>query len=278
MKAMVPLAMDELHHHNSSSTESAQDHPECDHRIDTPKKRPSKIPLLGQKGYLAPKPPTGRNSTTPKISQSSGGGLSSTSSSSAIGISGPSSTRSLSKSTGSLIGRSGPPSSVKRDTSTILNRPESAQSIRKDSSLGNCSRGSSIPISAKISPPRTNNSPVPKTKRDTLSSRVRNMDSLSRINQSTTITTTGNMVSSSSTTNLYKTNSKKDLSSNFSTGSNRNSKQITQSPNVSSPSGRRVSNTSTNSRIVDLSSSTATEPENGKVQTLRTRLWNMLKI
>jgi hypothetical protein len=83
MKAMVPLAMDEVLQH-SSSTESAQDQTERDCSSsnnnsrttitypDTPKRRPpSKIPLPGSKGIVgtttpsptaavAPKPPTGK--------------------------------------------------------------------------------------------------------------------------------------------------------------------------------------------------------------------------
>lgn len=61
MKAMTPLALDELQN-NSSSTESAHDHAERDSgRGSASKYRPSKIPLPGSKSYLAPKPPTGRN-------------------------------------------------------------------------------------------------------------------------------------------------------------------------------------------------------------------------
>lgn len=299
MKAMVPLAMDEMHHHhhlhqhlhhqhnqnNSSSTESAQDHAECDgHRIETPtKKRPSKIPLPGTKGYLAPKPPTGRTATATLITSSSTntttnitnviGSSSSSSNISQRSPSGPPSNRSLSKSTGSLFGRSGP-SSVKKDNLTSLNRPESAQNIRKDSSLlGQCGRSSSIPISSKISPPRINNSPVPKPRRESLTSKVRNMDSLSRIQSAPQTTPTG------STTNLYKTNSKKDLSSSFSTASSygRDGTTIRKqqlSATAVPPPVRRVSSSSVN-RVVDLS---APDSDNGKVQNLRTRLWNMLKI
>lgn len=264
MKAMVPLAMDEIHHHhNSSSTESAQDHAECDvQRIETPtKKRPSKIPLPGTKGYLAPKPPTGRTTTTTITNNVAT--VSSSSSISQRNVSGPPSNRSLSKSTGSLIGRSGP-ASVKKDNPLSINRPESAQSIRKDSSLlGQCGRSSSIPVSSKVSPPRINNSPVPKVKRESLTSKVRNMDSLSRIQSAPQTTPTG------STTSLYKTNSKKDLSSSFSTGQTRDTGRSKTTGPV-----RRVSSASVN-RVNDLS---APETDNSKVPNLRTRLWNMLKI
>lgn len=265
---MVPLAMDEIHHHhNSSSTESAQDHAECDvHRVETPtKKRPSKIPLPGTKGYLAPKPPTGRTAT---ITTTNIATISSGNSISQRIASGPPSNRSLSKSTGSLVGRSGP-SSVKKDNPLSINRPESAQSIRKDSSLlGQCGRSSSIPISSKISPPRINNSPVPKVKRESLTSKVRNMDSLSRIQS---VAPPPQSTPTGSTTSLYKTTSKKDLSSSFSTGQTRDtgrSKSTVPAP------VRRVSSASVN-RVNDLS---APETDNSKVPNLRTRLWNMLKI
>lgn len=257
MKAMIPLAMDDMQNH-SSSTESAHDQTERDssnNRMcpDTPKRRPSKIPLAGTKGYLAPKPPTGRNFVSPRSP------------------SGPPSNKSLSKSTGSLIGRSGP-SSVKKDTSPSLVRPDSAQSLRKESSLGNTSRSSSIPISsAKVSPTRTSTSPTPKTKRESLTSRVRNMDSLSRMHSSPLHSnTSASTTLSSSTNNLYKSGSKKDLSSSFSIGqSQRDRKQSLGVP------VRRVSSANVG-RGVDLA--TTVEPAE-KVQTnLRTRIWNMLKI
>lgn len=251
MKAMIPLIMDEQHHyHNSSSTESAQDQTECDNRnAETPRKRPpSKIPLPGTKGYLAPKPPTGRNSITTRNSPS-----------------GPPSNRSLSKSTGSLVGRTGPSSVTKKDDLTsITNRPESAQSIRKDSSLSNSGRSSSIPISSKTTPTRSTNSPIPKPKRDSLSQRTKNMDSLSRI-QITTASTPTN-----STSNLYKTNSKKDLSSSFSTGQSRDKKTVT------TPT-RRLSSASVGRGVV-VEQTAIVEQDTGKVSNLRTRLWNFIKI
>lgn len=264
MKAMIPLAMDDLQNH-SSSTESAHDHAERDssnNRMcpDTPKRRPSKIPLPGTKGYLAPKPPTGRNFVSPRSP------------------SGPPSNKSLSKSTGSLIGRSGP-SSVRKDTSPSSIRPDSAQSLRKDSSLGNTSRSSSIPVSSatKCSPTRTNN-PSPKPKRESLTSRVRQMDSLSRIHSSPHHSNTS-VVSTTPTnshTNLYKTNSKKDLSSSFSNGQN----QRDRKQNYPGVPVRRVSSANIGggggNRTIDMSNTN--EPVE-KVQTnLRTRIWNMLKI
>lgn len=284
MKAMIPLAMDELQN-NSSSTESAHDHAERDsgRNTDTAKRRPSKIPLPGTKGYLAPKPPTGRNFVN---SRSPSGPPSNKSSS-------------LSKSTSSLNGRydttpttpttptatNSMQKTLQATTSPNLYRPDSAQSIRKDSSLGNSSRNSSsIPISTpKQSPTRTTkNSPVPKAKRESFTSKVRHMDSLSRmhaspthnpnsgstINSGSPIATTPTHVSSNSNNSLYKSNSKKDLSSSFSIGQSRDRKQQNTTTSV-----RR--STSVGSKGIDLS--TTTEPVE-KVQTNLRRIWNMLKI
>lgn len=237
MKAMVPLAMDEILQ-NSSSTESAQDQTERDNNKncpDTPKRRPSKIPT---KAYIAPKPPTGRNTYLHQRSTS-----------------GPPSNRSLNKSTNSLYGKSTEPISVRKE-SPSLNRPESAQSWRRDSSLSNNNRSSSIPVSSKTSPiNKLSYSPLPKLKRDTFTSKVRNMDSLTRI-----------QTTSASTTNLYKTNSKKDLSASFSTGQNRDRKPT-------SVPVRRVSSAS-----VRASELQGPDQENGKVRNLRSSFWNWLKI
>ncbi|XP_049771103.1 uncharacterized protein LOC126127459 [Schistocerca cancellata] len=53
---------DHNHQHHSSSTESAHDHTE-QRRVqssNSPRRRPSKIPLLGTKSYCAPRPPSGK--------------------------------------------------------------------------------------------------------------------------------------------------------------------------------------------------------------------------
>lgn len=236
MKAMVPLAMDEILQ-NSSSTESAQDQTERDSKIcpESPKRRPSKIPT---KAYIAPKPPTGRNTYLHQRSTS-----------------GPTSNRSFNKSTSSLCGKSSELISVRKE-SPSLNRPESAQSWKRDLSLNNNYRSSSIPVSSKTSPiNKLNYSPLPKLKRDTFTSKVRNMDSLTR-NQATSV----------STTNLYKTYSKKDLSASFSTGQNRDRKPTTVP-------GRRISSAS-----VRASELQGADQENGKVRNLRSSFWNWLKI
>lgn len=276
MKAMTPLALDELQN-NSSSTESAHDHERDSVRGTTSKYRPSKIPLPGSKSYLAPKPPTGRNFVNFRSP------------------SGPPSNKSLNKSTGSLNSRSDLSNSIQKNmtsTSPNLYRPESAQSLRKDS-LNNTNRnGSSIPISTpKASPTRTNtakNSPVPKTKRESFTSKVRHMDSLSRMHVSpshsnTSVTqstphspnhtgTPTHQTNNSSNNSLYKSNSKRDLSSSFSIGQSRDRKQ--QSSATNSPV-RRVSSNSFGSKGIDLSNTS--EPVE-KVQTNLRKFWNLLKI
>lgn len=223
MKAMIPLQMDDIQQH-SSSTESAQDQTErTDLKFsnnsgggghpETPKRtRPSKIPLPGTKGYFAPKPPSGRSpasssssSTTIIPHQKSPSGY------------GPVSNKSLSRSTGNLYGKSGPPS-LKRfnetSSSSSPNRPESAQSNIKDSSLtgglntSSRSSSSSIPISSKSTPSPhkiINNSPLPKPKRDSLTSRVRHLDSLSRVHNNLSFSTTSTASSTATITETSKT-------------------------------------------------------------------------
>ncbi|XP_055696688.1 uncharacterized protein LOC129797858 isoform X2 [Lutzomyia longipalpis] len=214
MKAMVPLAMDEIMQH-SSSTESAQDQSEQNRALpETPKKRPSRIPLAGAKANAAPKPPTGRSNSN------NNGKLS---------PSGPPSNRSLTnKSISSLMGRSGP-SSVKKEhnnSSPSLHRPDSAQSWRKDSSLTANNRSSSIPISAKSSSTpsagKPLHSPLPKAKRDTVTAKTRNLDSLSAkassvspVTSSPTVTTAPTIPPSTISPHIYKSSSKKDLNSSY---------------------------------------------------------------
>ncbi|XP_049282244.1 protein bunched, class 2/F/G isoform isoform X2 [Anopheles funestus] len=284
MKAMTPVVMDDIaqHQQHSSSTESTQDQPERDsigiggrllHQTapqqqlhhqqqqqqqppETPRRRPSKIPLPGSKGSAAPKPPTGRNfsvtptPTTPTTSAQrplGGGGASS----------GPPSNRSLTKSTGSLYVKSTDASSFgqqsshqqpahqppqpmarTRDTTSTssgsLYRADSALSWRtsKDTPSLEKSRSSSIPVSAgkgtasgapPSSPASTKasivvyggavcSSPQPRAKRDNLTSKVKNCDSLSRL-QSAQVSTHG-----SATGQLSKSGSRKELSSSPGSG------------------------------------------------------------
>lgn len=274
MKAMIPLAMDEVLQ-NSSSTESAQDQAERDKAFpETPKRRPSKIPLPGTKANVAPKPPTGR-------SGSSGYGMTRS-------TSGPSSNRSLNKSTSSLLDKTD--SSFIKKECPSLNRPESAQSWRKDSSLNN--RSSSIPVSAKTSPAKPSFSPIPKPKRDSLTSKVRNLDSLSRIQTSSTTTpTTSSPISSS---NLYKSTSKKDLSSSFTNGAGNNSRSNLSNNNSSNDNNRKMSSVNASRRVSSVSVGSSSSggrnngissnnsdlhqhqhnEDNSKVRNTRSTFWN----
>ncbi|XP_036212750.2 pneumococcal serine-rich repeat protein isoform X2 [Bactrocera oleae] len=214
MKAMIHLPMDELQQH-SSSTESAHDH-ELQESGDTQAtasrlmsasvggispfesaargkqvssvSKPSKIPLPGSKAaaYFAGKPPSGRPSTAGRSPPSTH-------------TYGNSNKSSLCRSTGNLLYSKSPNS---------LKRADSAQSIRKDNSslstntsrsstsssiplathhLSNATSKSPIGIVCNATPtPSTRvlqNSPLPKLKRESLTSRVRHLDSLSRVHQ-----------------------------------------------------------------------------------------------
>lgn len=303
MKAMIPLVMDDattLHH--SSSTESAQDHAEVQASQETPKQRPpSKIPLPGQKGYVAPKPPSGKSSA-----------------------SGPPSNRSLSKSTGSLqvvqVQVAGQPTSITKNFNPSPNRCESSQSWRsKDVSLErqrnvSGSNGSSIPISSNNKTTiKLNTSPVlPRAKRDSLTSRVKNLDSLSRHMSQSSLNNSSNLPSTTTTITTNSNNkTKKDLSTSFtinnsslrgggnnSVGAGGRNYQQQQQPTVplrriSSSSVHRYSQPSINNHVnkINTSSSSnltasvqqdatdATASDANKVRGgLRANFWNWLKI
>lgn len=273
MKAMVPLPMDEAFQH-SSSTESAHDQQERENALgkcpETPKRtKPSKIPLPGTKGFIA-KPPSGRPPIT-----------------------GPPSNKSLTKSTGSLYNgqkSSGPSSITRKDTS--LTRPDSVQSWRNMPSYEGKSRSSSIPISNKpvlsvSSSPNANNSPpttatygattvvnipsglnskyvasspLPRHKRDSLTTKVKNLDSLSRLQSSSTGTlsaSSGVLITRSPTTPNAVTN-----------GTNR---KYTALP------VRRMSNVSVG-RENDVHDGASADTNGGKVRNIRSSIWNWLKI
>ncbi|XP_020812813.1 uncharacterized protein LOC110187716 isoform X1 [Drosophila serrata] len=234
MKAMVPLAMDELQQH-SSSTESAHEHENQAHRTPngTPNKtiinaspclpmgsstpsstiaarvmstsvggvspfegtttppsrqsafrkfgsasKPSKIPLPGSKAaaYFVGKPPTGRPSTAgrspPSTTSTSYGSKSS-----------------LSRSTGNLQSlRRADTSASNHSLSTNTSRTSSTSSsiplATTPYSSGSTGNRSQPTIATTPSPRVLQNSPLPKLKRDTISSRVRHLDSLSRAQQS----------------------------------------------------------------------------------------------
>lgn len=273
MKAMIPLPMDEAFQH-SSSTESAHDQQERENAMskcpETPRRsKPSKIPLPGTKGFVA-KPPTGRPPVT-----------------------GPPSNKSLTKSTSSLYNgqkSSGPSSITKKDTS--LTRPDSVQSWRNISFEGK-SRSSSIPISNKPvisiassrngvtnSPPAAAygtttlvhipmginskyvaSSPLPRHKRDSLTTKVKNLDSLSRLQSSSTgaLAASGGIVVARSPT-----------SSNAVTNGTTNRKHTALPV-------RRMSNVSVG-RENDLHDGAGGETNGGKVRNIRSSIWNWLKI
>jgi hypothetical protein len=262
MKAMIPLPMDEAFQH-SSSTESAHDQHEskCP---ETPKRsKPSKIPLPGTKGFIA-KPPSGRTSTT-----------------------GPPSNKSLTKSTGSLYLKSSGPSSItKKDTS--LTRPDSVQSWRNMSFDGSKSRSSSIPISNKpvlsvasspvasspspgitiVNIPSSKyvaSSPLPRLKRDSLTTKVKNLDSLTtKVKNLDSLS----RLQSSSTGAL--TNSVVHQRSPPITNGTLHSRKYTALP------VRRMSNVSVGR---DNDSQADNETVNGgKVRNIRSSIWNWLKI
>ncbi|XP_060649236.1 mucin-4 isoform X3 [Drosophila nasuta] len=252
MKAMVPLAMEELQQH-SSSTESAHEHEAERTPNDTQSKtivnaihsasplgsstptapipsssssiaarvmsssvggispyqteqtpmrnyafrkfssasKPSKIPLPGSKAaaYFAGKPPTGR------VSSSSTAGRSPPSVHNSSSVSyGSSSKSSLSRSTGNLSqslkrGDSASNHSLSTNTSRsstsssipLATTPYSSSSAGAGVRNNNSSSGNTT---TTPSPRVLQNSPLPKLKRETLSSRVRHLDSLSRAQQS----------------------------------------------------------------------------------------------
>ncbi|XP_017846926.1 probable GPI-anchored adhesin-like protein PGA55 isoform X2 [Drosophila busckii] len=232
MKAMVPLAMEELQQH-SSSTESAHEHEpqnktivnvaasstplgsstptpmpmpnnknasniaarvmsssvggvsSFDQLVTPPPRghafrkfssagKPSKIPLPGSKAaaYFAGKPPTGRTAA--------GRSPSSVDNSSNVSY-GSSNKSSLSRSTGNLSQRlKHADSNSIQSLSTNTSRSSTSSSIPLATTPYSSNRSSSHTTTTTPSPRVLQNSPLPKLKRETLSSRVRHLDSLSR--------------------------------------------------------------------------------------------------
>lgn len=266
MKAMTPLTLDEIN--SSSSTESAtHDHGDREgaNNRTVSKNRPSKIPLAGTKMNFSPKPPTGRNSVGSRSP------------------SGPLSNRSLNKNSSSLNNRfemtSSTPKSSNTNTTTYQ-RPDSALSVRKDVSISNSyvrNNTSSIPVSTQKSPTvsyANKLSPVPKIKRESFSSKMRNMDSLSRLHTYTS--PTHSSISTSTTTIHGSPNNMSPVHVSHDNNSSpyklRDKKQINSQSATSTPI-RRMTHTSFGSKGIDLSA----EPVE-KVQTNLRKIWNMLKI
>lgn len=290
MKAMIPLAMDETFQH-SSSTESAHDQQERELTKfpETPKRaRPSKIPLPGaamsKSSITTSKPPIG-----------------------------PSSNKSLTKSTSSLYNGAsnkicGGPSSITargsstRDTS--LNRPDSLRNTSIDNNK--VPRSSSIPISSKavnsnssttspsayttvvnipssspLNSKYVTSSPLPRPKRDSLTTRVKNLDSLSRLQSTSSSSATTTLSSSSASrspnnnnmnnTNNHNNNNQNSQNSNGSNNNN-NNRKYTALP------VRRMSNISVRDEHHHNNSNHDESVNGGKVRNIRSSIWNWLKI
>lgn len=278
MKAMTPLTMDETFQH-SSSTESTHDQQEREMELskylETPRRaRPSKIPLLG-------------------VNKSAN-------SSAASGSKTPTN-RSLTKSTSSLYNGSKVPSA---DLS-ISNRPDSL----RNASIDRVFRSSSIPISSKpittltgSSPPTaaagtssafttvvnisstssplnskhitSSSSPIPtRVKRDSLTARVKNLDSLSRLQSSST----GTLLSSSSVLSSRSSNGNSNNNNNNNRNVVTNYGSSNRKPHTALPV-RRMSNNSVRDNNHQHSDVVTSESVNGKVRNIRSSIWNWLKI
>lgn len=287
MKAMTPLAMDEAFQH-SSSTESAHDlqEREMSKFPETPRRtRPSKIPLPGMS----------------KSSITSGSSSSAAKPPSGKSMNGPSSNRSLTKSTSSLYNGtklSGPSSITRagntRDTS--LSRADSSidGKIPRSSSIpisnkSNCSSPSNayttvvnIPSASPINSKYVTSSPLPRPKRDSLTTRVKNLDSLSRLQSTSTGTLLTSAASSSprspnNNNNQISQNSNNNISNNVVTNgsnNNNNNRKYTALP------VRRMSNISVRDEHHHHNNSNHDESVNssGKVRNIRSSIWNWLKI
>jgi hypothetical protein len=235
--------------------------------------------------------------------------------------SGPPSNRSLTKSQGSLPGKSsGPPSVNSTSKKEIPSLTRADHSWRnKDTSLER-SRSSSIPIAssaktsplAKTLPPaathHTNTvfvtsstqqhisaSPLPKPKRDTLTNKVKHLDSLSRLQQQTLAASTTQL----NNNNNYKfNNTKRDLNLSTNNLLSTNAGVVIRSggvgggtigqgglaadyKNKSTVPIRRGSSASMGRNSTgggDSHQQLQQDGDNGKVRNLKTSIWNWLKI
>lgn len=293
MKAMTPLAMDEAFQH-SSSTESAHDLQEREMLKfpETPRRtKPSKIPLPGMSrssitsgSSSSAKPPSGKSMNVPP------------------------SNRSLTKSTSSLYNgtKLSGPSSITRASNTrdtSLSRPDSSidGKIPRSSSIpisnkpiininSNCSSPSNayttvvnIPSASPINSKYVTSSPLPRPKRDSLTTRVKNLDSLSRLQSTSTGTLLTSAASSSRSPN-YNNNNNNQISQNSNnisnnvvtngSNNNNNNRKYTALP------VRRMSNISVRDEHHHHNNSNHDESVNssGKVRNIRSSIWNWLKI
>ncbi|XP_070507505.1 putative uncharacterized protein DDB_G0277255 isoform X2 [Chironomus tepperi] len=258
MKAMIPFAMDDLFQH-SSSTESAHDQQERDMTAskcpETPRRtKPSKIPLPGSTKSavnVSTKPPSGRaiSAGPPSANRSLTKSTSSLYTASGIRTSGPSSItkRDLS------LNRPDSVQSLRNSNSIDGNKTSQQQQPNRSSS-------SSIPISQSSSstnisnklvttasptltaaygnttvvniPPSSPNkyvtsspSPVLRPKRDSLTTRVKNLDSLSRLQSSSsscTLSANGNSGSATTTLRLNNNSNSNNNQNVVTNGTNNN--------------------------------------------------------
>lgn len=212
MKAMIPLTMDEGFQH-SSSTESAHDQQERDLGVskcpETPRRsKPSKIPLPGTKGFIA-KPPSGRGVTpsnrslTKSTSSLYNGQKSCEPSSITMGKKDTSLTRPDSVQSWRNISienghHNASNLSKSRSSSIPISSSKPIISI-SSSPIGNNSPPSAfgsttvvnIPSGLTSSSKYVTSSPLPRTKRDSLTTKVKNLDSLSRLQTSAISGSTG---------------------------------------------------------------------------------------
>ncbi|KAG5670202.1 hypothetical protein PVAND_000480 [Polypedilum vanderplanki] len=295
MKAMIPLAMDDIFQH-SSSTESAHDQQENLSKCpETPKRtKPSKIPLPGSTKTavnVSTKPPSGRATSA-----------------------GPPSNRSLTKSTSSLFNKTSGPSSITKRDLNSLTRPDSAQSLRNsiDGSKTQRSSSSLIPVSQKLSatasptltaaygnttvvniPPSSPNkyvmtnssSPLPRVKRDSLQTRVKNLDSLSRLQSTSSSGISMQRANNNSNNNLNNSNANvvTNGTNNINNNNSNNNRKFTALPvrrmsNVSVRDATVVDHHHSSNHHHNIHSENNSDANGGKVRNIRSSIWNWLKI
>lgn len=289
MKAMIPLTMLDEGFQHSSSTESAHDQQERDLGLskcpETPRRsnKPSKIPLPGTKGFVA-KPPSGRGVTPSNRSL--------TKSTSSL-YNGQKSCEHLSIGMRPKDASLTRPDSVQSWRNISIENNNNHHSGSNNTSNLSKSRSSSIPISSSkpiisiSSSPIGNNSPpsaygsttvvnipsgltssskyvtsspLPRSKRDSLTTKVKNLDSLSRLQTSSAISgSTGALSRSTSSHNAV-------------TNGTSSSRKHTALP------VRRMSNVSVGrDNELGLDSSSNDNGSTGKVRNIRTFL-NWLKM
>lgn len=219
MKAMLSLVMDGAQNLNSSTESTHGDNS----RPSLTKRRPSKIPLSA---CSIPKSSMGKSLLASNDSPS-------------------------------LTGKSSSDSIQHGDLMlSNIHHPEPLGIQRKDASLVNISRSNSSIPTPKVSPTRSNiNAPVLKARRESLTSKIRHADSLSRSHMSSNN-------SYSSTTSISPSHTYRNVNTNY-------------SRERKSSAGSTVTKSGVGSRGVDL---TATPEPIEKVQNNFRRILNIFKI